>query len=98
MSRATLIGDAVHVMPPFGAHGGNTALRDAALLAGKLRQAAQGGSAATALAEYQDEMAGYAFEAVQAAEKGLRRLTDDSRLRRWFLLRMLPRLHPPTIS
>src|SRR5262249_59453400 len=38
--RATLMGDAVHVMPPFGAHGGNTALCDAALLAEKLQDAA----------------------------------------------------------
>jgi 2-polyprenyl-6-methoxyphenol hydroxylase-like FAD-dependent oxidoreductase len=98
MSRATLMGDAVHVMPPFGAHGGNTALRDAALLAGKLRQAAWGGSAATALAEYQNEMAGYAFEAVGSAAKSMRRLTGGSRLQRWFLLRMLPRLHPVTVS
>jgi 2-polyprenyl-6-methoxyphenol hydroxylase-like FAD-dependent oxidoreductase len=97
MSRATLMGDAVHVMPPFGAHGGNTALRDAALLAGRLRQAARGGSAATALAEYQREMTGYAFEAVESAAKSMRRLTDSSRLQRWFLLRMLPRLHPVTV-
>lgn len=98
MSRATLMGDAVHVMPPFGAHGGNTALRDAALLAGKLRQVARGGSAAAALAEYQHEMTGYAFEAVESAAKSMRRLTDSSRLQRWFLLRLLPRLHPVTVS
>jgi 2-polyprenyl-6-methoxyphenol hydroxylase-like FAD-dependent oxidoreductase len=98
MSRATLMGDAVHVMPPFGAHGGNTALRDAALLAGKLQQAARGGSAPTALAEYQREMTGYAFEAVDSAAKSLRRLTDSSRLQRWFLLRLLPHLHPVTVS
>jgi 2-polyprenyl-6-methoxyphenol hydroxylase-like FAD-dependent oxidoreductase len=98
MSRATLMGDAVHVMPPFGAHGGNTALRDAALLAGKLRQAARGGSVATALAEYQREMAGYAFEAVESSAKSMRRLTGGSRLQRWFLLRMLPRLHAVTVS
>jgi 2-polyprenyl-6-methoxyphenol hydroxylase-like FAD-dependent oxidoreductase len=85
-------------MPPFGAHGGNTALRDAALLAGKLRQAAPGGSAATVLAEYQDEMTGYAFAAVESAAKSMRRLTDSSRLQRWFLLRLLPRLHPVTVS
>jgi 2-polyprenyl-6-methoxyphenol hydroxylase-like FAD-dependent oxidoreductase len=98
MSRATLMGDAVHVMPPFGAHGGNTALRDAALLAGKLRQAARGDSAATALAEYRNEMVGYAFEAVDSAAKSMRRLTGGSRLQRWLLLRMLPRLHPVTVS
>jgi 2-polyprenyl-6-methoxyphenol hydroxylase-like FAD-dependent oxidoreductase len=38
-ARATLMGDAVHAMPPFGAHGGNTALRDAALLGRKLTSA-----------------------------------------------------------
>jgi 2-polyprenyl-6-methoxyphenol hydroxylase-like FAD-dependent oxidoreductase len=98
MSRATLMGDAVHVMPPFGAHGGNTALRDAALLANKLRQAARGGSTVTALAEYRTEMAGYAFEAVESAAKSMRRLTGGSRLQRWFLLRLLPRLHHPSPS
>jgi 2-polyprenyl-6-methoxyphenol hydroxylase-like FAD-dependent oxidoreductase len=92
------MGDAAHVMPPFGAHGGNTALRDAALLAGKLRQAARGGPAATALAEYQNEMVGYAFEAVDSAAKSMRRLTGGSRPQRWFLLRLLPRLHPVTVS
>lgn len=97
MSRVTLMGDAVHVMPPFGAHGGNTALRDAALLAGKLRQAARDGQAETALAEYQREMPGYAFEAVESAAKSMRRLTGGSRVQRWVMLRMMPRLHPVTV-
>jgi 2-polyprenyl-6-methoxyphenol hydroxylase-like FAD-dependent oxidoreductase len=34
--RVTLIGDAMHTMPPFGAHGANTALKDAQTLAGHL--------------------------------------------------------------
>jgi 2-polyprenyl-6-methoxyphenol hydroxylase-like FAD-dependent oxidoreductase len=98
MSRVTLMGDAVHVMPPFGAHGGNTALRDAAVLAGKLQRATgQGGSAEAALAEYQTEMAQYAFEAVSSAVKSMRRLTGSSALQRWLLLRLMPRLHRVTV-
>lgn len=37
-SRATLVGDAVRVMPPRGGHGGNTALRDSTCLAQALRK------------------------------------------------------------
>ena len=57
MPRATMMGDAVHVMPPFGAHGGNTALRDAALLGHKLVEArANGTPVEEAIDGYQDEM------------------------------------------
>ncbi|RJO78483.1 FAD-dependent monooxygenase [Nocardia panacis] len=99
MSRVTLVGDAVHAMPPLGAHGGNTALRDAALLAEKLEHAvAHGASLEHALSAYQDEMVPYAFQSVDEASKQLRRLTGSNPVQRWILLRALPRLHRATVS
>ncbi|WP_433574647.1 FAD-dependent oxidoreductase [Nocardia brasiliensis] len=98
LSRVTLLGDAVHAMPPVGAHGGNTALRDAALLAGKLEHAvAHGESLETALSAYQREMVPYAFKAVDDAVKQLRRLSATNPIQRWILLRALPRLHRVTV-
>lgn len=98
LARATLIGDAVHAMPPFGAHGGNTALRDAALLGQKIIAAHSGAtSIEAALAAYQHEMLPYAFKAVDTAAKMMHRLTHTSPLQRWLLLKLLPRLHGITV-
>lgn len=96
--RATLMGDAVHVMPPFGAHGGNTALRDAALLGQRLVAArADGTPVEDAIAGYQDEMASYAFRAVDTAAGLMRRLTGAAAAPHWVLTRVLPRLHRVTV-
>ncbi|GAA0476339.1 oxidoreductase [Paractinoplanes deccanensis] len=96
--RATMMGDAVHVMPPFGAHGGNTALRDAALLGRKLVEARANGTAPEeAIAAYQDEMVPYAFRAVDTAAKLMRRLTGGAAAPHWVLTRVLPRLHRVTV-
>jgi 2-polyprenyl-6-methoxyphenol hydroxylase-like FAD-dependent oxidoreductase len=81
-------------MPPFGAHGGNTALRDAASLGGKL---AAGGSVAAAIAAYQDEMAEYAFRAVDSSARMMRRLTATSGFQTWAMTRVLPRFRPVTV-
>jgi 2-polyprenyl-6-methoxyphenol hydroxylase-like FAD-dependent oxidoreductase len=98
LARATMMGDAVHAMPPFGAHGGNTALRDAALLGSKLVQADTGDrTVESAIAAYQQEMLPYAFKAVDAAASQMRRLTDASRFQRWLMLRVLPRMHRITV-
>ncbi|MFC4065883.1 FAD-dependent oxidoreductase [Actinoplanes subglobosus] len=96
--RATLMGDAVHVMPPFGAQGGNTALRDAALLGRRIADAkASGMPVEEAIAEYQDEMVPYAFRAVDTAAALMRRLTGDAAAPHWVLTRVLPRLHRVTV-
>jgi 2-polyprenyl-6-methoxyphenol hydroxylase-like FAD-dependent oxidoreductase len=93
-SRATLMGDAVHAMPPFGAHGGNTALRDAALLSAKLCEAAlRGEPLVGALDAYQKEMLDYAFAAVDSATSSMNRLNSRNPLVRWFMLRALPWYH-----
>lgn len=97
-ARATMMGDAVHAMPPFGAHGGNTALRDAALLGGKLAQAyAAGGSIESAIAAYQAEMPMYAFQAVDRAAGMMRRCTSNGPVARWVISRLLPGLHRATV-
>nr|MDT0659149.1 NAD(P)/FAD-dependent oxidoreductase [Micromonospora sp. DSM 115978] len=96
--RATMMGDAVHAMPPFGAHGGNTALRDAALLGQKLVQArASGTPVEEAITRYQDEMVPYAFRAVDTAARLMRRLTGGAAAPHWVLTQVLPRLHRVTV-
>ena len=72
-SRVTVLGDAVHGMPPAGGNGANTALRDAALLTRQLSQAAGGQrSLLDAIGEYEAEMREYGFQAVDLAMQTLR--------------------------
>lgn len=93
VSRIAFMGDAVHVMPPTGSHGGNTALRDAALLAEKLKTAAiEGTPLEKAVASYQEEMSKYAFREVEASKTMLKRFTIKNPLMNWVMLRAIPRI------
>lgn len=93
---ATLMGDAIHPMPPVGADGGNTALRDAAELGRRLTQAHSSGSALTAaIADYQHAMTDYGFTAADAAARSLRRLSGRGGIQKWMMVRLLPALHRP---
>ena len=68
--RVTLMGDAIHVMPPFGAHGANTALKDAQVLGDHLLQA---GGRTEDLVErvgaYEAEMRAYSRAIVRDASR-----------------------------
>ena len=68
----TLLGDAIHSMPPTRGIGGNTALRDAQLLCQKLIAVAnQEQSMAEALKAYVTEMLHYSFAAVRDSKQSL---------------------------
>jgi 2-polyprenyl-6-methoxyphenol hydroxylase-like FAD-dependent oxidoreductase len=65
-SRVTLLGDAIHTMTPLQGLGGNTALRDAAVLTHHLKRAERGQSQLLeAIGAYERDMRQYGFEAVQ---------------------------------
>ena len=61
-SNITLLGDAIHCMPPTGGVGANTALRDAALLCELLKDKGAGG-----IAEYESQMREYSKQNIQAS-------------------------------
>jgi 2-polyprenyl-6-methoxyphenol hydroxylase-like FAD-dependent oxidoreductase len=76
--RVTLIGDAMHVMPPFGAQGANTALKDAQTLAScLLGGGVQRDSAGKAIAEYESEMRRYTRPVMRSALGMMRFATAD---------------------
>lgn len=88
-SRVTVLGDAVHGMPPAGGNGANTALRDAALLTQRLDRAARGElPLLDAIGGYEAEMRRYGFEAVDLAMKTLRQGLAGNPVagRAWFRL------------
>jgi 2-polyprenyl-6-methoxyphenol hydroxylase-like FAD-dependent oxidoreductase len=68
----TLLGDAIHSMPPTRGIGGNTALKDAQLLCQKLIAVVrQEQTQASALKEYVTEMLHYSFAAVKSSKQSL---------------------------
>jgi 2-polyprenyl-6-methoxyphenol hydroxylase-like FAD-dependent oxidoreductase len=91
-SRVTVLGDAVHAMPPTGGNGANTALRDAALLTRQLTRTCRGElPLLDAIAEYEAEMREYGFQAVNLTMKTLRQGLMSSAVqvffaRNWFRL------------
>jgi 2-polyprenyl-6-methoxyphenol hydroxylase-like FAD-dependent oxidoreductase len=90
-SRVTLIGDAVHVMPPTGAHGGNTALRDSACLAEAIQNVAAGRqSLIQAIGAYQAKMLDYSFKEVAQSVAMLNRLGTKNSLARFLMSQVMP--------
>ncbi len=70
-TRITLLGDAIHATTPVGGTGANTALRDAALLAGHLADVARGHAAPVpAVGRYEAQMRGYGFAAATRSLRG----------------------------
>lgn len=68
-ARVTLLGDAVHNMPPTGGAGANTALHDAEALAVALKNSGFEG-----VGQYENEMRGYAAEAVTRSLEAMQKM------------------------
>ncbi|MCJ1326149.1 hypothetical protein MMC10_002813 [Thelotrema lepadinum] len=65
--RVTLIGDAIHAMPPTGGIGATTALRDVGVL---LKVLTEEGLSAESLTKYENEMRAYAADAINLSHMG----------------------------
>ncbi len=67
-TNVTVLGDAIHIMPPIGGLGGNTAMRDAHLLGRLLATTAAGErDLVAAIDEYESDMREYGAAAVRYA-------------------------------
>ncbi len=65
-SNVTLVGDAIHAMLPTLGMGGNTSLRDAAVLAGKLAAAQRGDlDLVAAVGAYEEDMRAFAYPVME---------------------------------
>ena len=65
-SNVTLVGDAIHAMLPTMGMGGNTSLRDAAVLAERLAEAASGDSSLVdAVGAYEEDMRAFAYPVME---------------------------------
>src|SRR4030095_11282205 len=89
-THITLLGDAIHNMPPVGGLGGNMALRDASQLAQALAAVQRGQTPLLpAIQAYEAEMREHGFAAVNAALGYTRQTISTNRLARemgktWF--------------
>src|SRR5579885_1845763 len=82
-TNVTLLGDAIHNMPPVGGLGGNMALRDAHALALALTSVQQGTvPLLTAIQNYEAGMREHGFAAVRSALGNTQRVTTNNRVRR----------------
>jgi salicylate hydroxylase len=78
-TNVTLLGDAIHAMPPLQGQGGRTALRDAALLCRNLTEVQHGQTPLLqAINDYESEMLTYGFEAVHSAKRMASMITSGS--------------------
>ena len=79
----TLLGDALHNMPPYRGVGANTALWDAALLRDTIVQIARGDRPLLdAVADYEQRMIEHGFCAVRTSLAAMRQFHDENRISR----------------
>jgi 2-polyprenyl-6-methoxyphenol hydroxylase-like FAD-dependent oxidoreductase len=81
-SAVTVLGDAIHNMPPVGGLGANSALRDAAALAEQLTAVRDGAPLLPAVAAYEDRMRGWGYAALRESSRNARRATTANPLAR----------------
>jgi 2-polyprenyl-6-methoxyphenol hydroxylase-like FAD-dependent oxidoreductase len=74
MQRVTALGDAIHVMPPTGGQGANTALRDAACLVEAIKSR---GATLEGIRTFETKMREYALAAVKGSSRGGKWMFDQ---------------------
>jgi 3-(3-hydroxy-phenyl)propionate hydroxylase len=76
--RVLFVGDVAHVMSPFGARGGNSAIQDADNLGWKLAAVVQGAAAPAFLKSYSDERVQAAAENIEITRRTMRFLAPKA--------------------